>query len=326
MKAFFASKGKQGLSNLGATCYINTAIQCLSHCIEFLHFILSKKTNDTLIDKLRLVLIEIWLNKRVCSPDNLVASINRNLAIDAYEQNDISEFIIYFIEHLNKEVSVKYKPSKQDLIRTHKYMKTSYDIQRLRMDISWFDKIGDEYSKLVDMFHGQSISQITCGNCNHISHNYEIYTNIMVPLNESTNSLENCLDLYFRDEVLNETIEWRCDECKEKVQSLKCLKLWRNPNIVIISLKRFTYDMRKNNKAISIPEYLSLDKYTVSKNNYKYRLISVACHVGSFHGGHYYALCRHPDDNWYLIDDDLVKQVEYESLASHGYVFFYEIM
>ena len=331
LKAFFTPKGKHGLINIGSTCYINTALQCLSHCLEFMYFVLSKKYNlrvpNSMMEELRQVLVELWLNSKNISPKKLVNCINHNLAIEAYEQNDINEFIIYLIDHLNKEISEKFKPSKRELITINKYTKTPYDVQRFKMDVSWFDKVGNEYSKLIDIFHGQSITQIICGNCNHISHNYEVYSNMMVPLTDSTNSLEECLDMYFHDETLNESIEWRCDECKQKSKSIKSMKLWRNPNILIISLKRFTYDMKKNNKVISVPEYLSLDKYTAALGSAKYRLVSIACHIGSFMGGHYYALCRHPDDKWYLYDDDQVTEMNAESLAPHiakSYVYFYE--
>jgi ubiquitin C-terminal hydrolase len=331
LQRFFSDKGKHGLVNIGATCYINTAIQCLSHCLDFLHFILSKKyavnNQNTMIEHLRHVLVELWLNNHNYSPNKLIESINTHLIIDAYEQNDINEFIILFLDYLNKEIAYKYKPSKKELVTSNRYTKSQYDMQRFKMDISWYEKTGGEYSKLIDLFHGQSITQVVCGHCNHITHNYEVYSNMMLPLTESTNSLEECMDLYFHDETLNDTIEWKCDECKQKSKSIKSLKLWRNPNILIISLKRFTYDMKKNNKLISIPEYLSLDKYTLTNDQYKYRLVSVACHIGSFFGGHYYSICRHPDNNWYMYDDDQVIPIKDDALSHHitkSYVYFYE--
>ena len=41
LNTFFIDKGKKGLANIGSTCYINTAVQCLSYCLDFLHYVLS---------------------------------------------------------------------------------------------------------------------------------------------------------------------------------------------------------------------------------------------------------------------------------------------
>jgi hypothetical protein len=37
-----SNHGLTGLKNLGNSCYINTAIQCLSHTVDFTYFMLSK--------------------------------------------------------------------------------------------------------------------------------------------------------------------------------------------------------------------------------------------------------------------------------------------
>lgn len=192
------------------------------------------------------------------------------------------------------------------------------------MDISWIEKIGNEYSNIINLFYGQSITQIICGHCKNITHNYEIYSNIMLPITNSTNTLEDCFKLYFKDEFLNEEIEWRCDECKYKVKSKKTIKLWRNPKILIISLKRFTFNLEKNNKIITIPDILDLYQFTLSRYNSKYILTSIAYHYGSSNEGHYVALCKHPDNKWYCIDDLGISEISNIDFGA-GYVFFYTL-
>jgi ubiquitin C-terminal hydrolase len=337
LQSFFANKGKKGLANVGATCYLNTATQCLSYCLEFLHYVLSaryKKDAEThgrtidenaLISELRSLLVEMWMNGHSLIPRRFVNAINKNLAeMEIYQQNDINEFLAYFIDRMNKDVCYTNIPTKEELISKNKYKNTPYDIQRYKMDISWHERVGKEYSELVDLFYGQSITQVICGHCKNITHNYEIYSSMMVPVDDSTDTLYDCLKMHFKDEILNEEIEWKCDECKHKSKSKKTTRLWRNPKVLIISLKRFTFDMQKNNKHIEIPSELSLQQFALSHTDSVYRLRAVAYHVGSYHGGHYFALCKHPDNKWYMIDDLNVTETTDPDIGK-GYVYFYTL-
>jgi ubiquitin C-terminal hydrolase len=256
-----------------------------------------------------------------------VHAINKNIMMEVFQQNDINEFISFFIDQMNKDVCYSYKPSKETIIEAGNYSKSPYDVQRYKMDIAWYDKVGDEYSDIINIFYGQSITQIICGHCNNITHNYEIYSSIMLHLDDTTDSLQECLHCHFKDEFLNDENEdnvWKCDECNKRCKSKKTHKLWRNPRILIISLKRFTFNMQKNNKPLRIPMQLSMDEYTLTKDKNIYDLKAVACHIGSYGSGHYFALCKHPDDNWYRIDDLDVGIVKDPDIST-GYVYFYAL-
>lgn len=327
---FFINKGRKGLGNVGATCYINTAIQCLTYCLDFLDFVLSERykkqsENCQLMIELREICIELWINDHNIIPHKFVSALQKKFKdFELYRQNDINEFLMMFIDILNKDICYDIRNKKVKSIVDKGYISSPYDMQRYKMDLSWFDKVGTEYSELTDMFHGQMITQIICGNCQHISHNYEIYSSIMLSLDH--NDILECLNDHFKEEILNtgadEAIEWKCDECKCKAKSKKTHRLWRNPKILIVSMKRFTYDLKKNNTKLIVPEELSLNEFTISDNTPKYKLISVAYHLGSYHGGHYFACCKHPNGKWYRIDDLDVEEIQKPDLSS-GYVFFY---
>ncbi len=335
---FFIDKGKTGLANLGATCYLNTTIQCLGYCIDFLRFIISTKhktlKEESLINELRDLYIDLWINNNSLIPRRFINKVRESLDFEIHQQNDINEFLSLFITKLNSDICYDVKMTKEDLIEKNKYSSSLYDVQRFKMDNAWLIGVGKEYSELIDLLYGQSIMQIICGNCNKITHNYEIYMSMMLPITPETNSITDCIREYMSQETLNDNsgdesnIKWRCDECKCQCKSKKVTKLWRNPKILIISLKRFTENLDKNNKQIDIPETVDITEYTLTKKRCVYQLTSVAIHYGSFFGGHYIAVCKHPDDNWYLIDDLSVNKLDTNNAMQQiksGYVFFYTL-
>jgi ubiquitin C-terminal hydrolase len=315
-----------GLVNLGATCYLNTALQCLGNCDEFLFIILNNKNDNesSLINEFKSILKELFINKNSLRPNRFINCLKNNIKdIEIHEQNDINEFLSLFLDKLNKDICYKNLIDKNDLMKLNKYKNTSYDVQKFKMDISWVEKTKSEYSELIDLLYGQSITQIICENCKHISHNYELYSSIMVPL---CDTLDDSLTEYFQEEFLNDGndgIEWKCDECCQKKRSRKTTKLWKIPDILIITIKRFTDNLQKNNKNILIPLELSLDKYTLSHTNKKFKLSSVGFHSGSYNNGHYVSLMRSKNDKWFVIDDLDITELNNLNMISQGYVFFY---
>jgi ubiquitin carboxyl-terminal hydrolase 8 len=302
-----------GLGNVGYTCYLNTAIQCLSFCQPFLDFVLACRQNSSsLLGELKLLLTELRINHKTVIPSRFVSKVAETLDLPIYQQNDINEFITIFIDKLNQsiaeQVNIRLKPWDKN---------TMYDKQRLIMDTEWIKQVEKEYSELIPMFYGQTIMQITCGNCNYIGHNYEMFFNIMLPVIPNSN-LSDCIDAYFSEEVMN---YWTCDKCNCKANSKKSQRLWRLPRILIISLKRFS----SNSTKIEITTTdLNLNKYILTKNIH-YKLVAVALHYGNLNSGHYSAIVK-KDKYWFEIDDASVKNVGEqlpEYCHRHGYTFFY---
>lgn len=90
-----------------------------------------------------------------------------------------------------------------------------------------------------------------------------------------------------------------CPKCKEHRQASKKLDLWRLPEILVIHLKRFSYNRTFKNKLetfVDFPiEEFDLSTYTVHKSgnvSHRYTLYAISNHYGGLGGGHYTAFVQ----------------------------------
>lgn len=347
---------KGGLKNIGATCYINTLIQCLASSPYFIRFILSNDFKDRLennknnednkiylINELKDIINSLCIQGNSLIPIRFLKTLKLKFDfIDINQQNDLHEILLLILNKLNEEIKVsnpeKYFNSKLITMKINENI-NDYTKMQLLCYKKWYELHKNEYSELTELFYGQSISQIICGNCSHIHHNHESYNalNLELPtkVNEKQTTLYDCINMHTTTETI-EKGEWKCDKCNEKEESQKIIKYWNFPSNLIICLKRFYYDekigrMTKNNLNIDIPFELDLKDYPLFNNsNTKYKLNAIGLHLGNIYGGHYAAVVRKnpdSDEEWLMIDDLSINTIKKKDLnAGHlGYVLFYSI-
>ena len=143
-------------------------------------------------------------------------------------------------------------------------------------------------------------------------------------------TLDDCLHLFSMEESLESGNEWLCKECQNKVNAQKKLEFFYLPKILCLCLSRFEKrgdDYRKNNEYIDFPlNNLDMNKYTIFENNlnYIYDIFAVSEHYGSRYGGHYTAICKNYDGNWYSYDDSNCSEASEKDVCSqNAYVLFY---
>eukprot|EP00794_Sanderia_malayensis_P007084 gene7084-7884_t len=143
--------------------------------------------------------------------------------------------------------------------------------------------------------------------------------------------LQDCLELFLTKEKLGADDPWYCPTCKIHQQASKKFDLWGLPTVLVIHLKRFSYNRWWRDKLDTLVEFpirdLNLTPYVFDKNHPAavYDLHAVSNHYGGLGGGHYTAYAKNcHDGKWYYYDDSSVSLADESQIVSKAaYVLFY---
>ncbi len=155
-----------------------------------------------------------------------------------------------------------------------------------------------------------------------------------------TCDLQDCLEFFRLEETLEKGNEWYCRKCKDFKKAKKKMELFYLPKLFIVCLKRFSNSesryyylssyynrWEKNNAYVDFPiNDMDMKEYVTGpdKDNSVYDLFAVSQHYGGTGGGHYTAVCKNVDGNWYNYNDSSVSQTsESDVVSSAAYVLFY---
>ncbi|KAF0689993.1 Aste57867_18583 [Aphanomyces stellatus] len=150
-----------------------------------------------------------------------------------------------------------------------------------------------------------------------------------------TLSLDECFKKFTSPEQLDEDNLWYCSTCKEHRQATKTMQLYKLPEVLVLSLKRFEYRNEvvrdKLDTMVEFPlEGLDMAPYCLSAadddHSMLYDLYAVTNHFGSMGFGHYTAYAKDQATNlWYTFDDSSVTSVSAASVVSNAaYILFYK--
>ncbi|KAI9007984.1 hypothetical protein CLU79DRAFT_800368 [Phycomyces nitens] len=184
------TKGVCGLSNLGNTCFMNSALQCLSNTPQLTKWFLSGKYKKELnrdnplgmhgeVAEAYGELIEkIWSGmESSTAPRDFKATIGRfNQTFTGYQQHDTQELLAFLLDGLHEDLNRIIKkpyielPDFKDM-SDKEIAQCNWDYHKARND-----------SIIVDIFQGQFKSRLTCSACNKVSVAFDPYMYLSLPI------------------------------------------------------------------------------------------------------------------------------------------------
>jgi ubiquitin carboxyl-terminal hydrolase 8 len=325
--------GLVGLVNLGNTCFLNSCLQVLNQIPE-LHSILETATPkvldspDTIMLKEWLELKNImWSGNGSLSPNKFVHMVQQVAAIKQRElftgwaQNDITEFLLFLIECFHNSISHKAK------IQINGKPENQTD-QRAIICYELIQSIyAKEYSKILELFYGIYMTEIidseiidseiiAPNNQSVLSTKAEHYFVLDLQIfynNTVCNNLYDCFNLFIMPELMTGENAWFNDKTGQKQPVNRQVNFWNFPDILVITLKRFSPDgVRKLQHLVDFPlEDLDLSKYAKGYQSSKnvYDLFGVCNHSGGVLGGHYTAFVKNSQDVWYHYNDQMIELI-----------------
>jgi len=310
--------GLTGLANLGNTCYLNSFIQCLSHTHEFNIFLdkyYHRDSNNILLNEWDDLRNLMWHKDCTIAPRRFVlylqkvASKNKKTIFTDFSQNDVSELMYFVFDIFHNYIKDSFDYNKKNNSKIENYKKKIYN---------------KEYSIITELFQGIQITRIRDMNNKCLNETPEPFMILPLPIFNKINcTIEQCIEEYCVCEILDKDNQYALsNDSNIKIDARKDTYFYELPPILIISLKRFGNNIRKNKNVVKLEENINLDKYCKTNNN-NYELYGINLHTGSIGSGHYMAAIK--NRHWYLMNDTTVTRIKFDNLKTNyqAYCLFY---
>ncbi|KAJ0042841.1 hypothetical protein Pint_18464 [Pistacia integerrima] len=184
-----ASAGLTGLLNLGNTCFMNSAIQCLVHTPEFARYFREDYRREInwqnplgMVGELAVafgeLLRKLWAPGRTpVAPRPFKTKLARFAPqFSGYNQHDSQELLAFLLDGLHEDLNrVKHKP----------YIRSRDADGRPDEEVAdeyWANHIARNDSIIVDVCQGQYKSTLVCPVCNKVSVTFDPFMYLSLPL------------------------------------------------------------------------------------------------------------------------------------------------
>jgi len=344
-----------GLNNIGATCYMNATLQCLSNTtkltVYFLKMFKYEYNNKKKImsNEYYNVVKNLWdknNTNRSFSPYSFKEKLSQeNPLFKGIQANDSKDLINFLLERFHLELN---EPGKEQ--NNNNYVINQNDqLNESKMLNIFINEFKLKYNSIIShLFYGMIETKSQCMRCKNIKYNFQVYSFLEFPLeqvnkfcfnhgkrqnyNNNKNpdvDLYECFEYNRNLELMTGDNQMYCNICNSNEDALYGTQIYSAPNYLIINLNRgrgAVYECKVN-----FPEQLNLLNFiTYKKENIVFELYAVISHLGpSSMSGHFVAYCKRREDDhykWYLFNDAIVSECKNKEEYRNGmpYILFYK--
>nr|XP_048315985.1 ubiquitin carboxyl-terminal hydrolase 8 isoform X2 [Myodes glareolus] len=280
-----------GLRNLGNTCYMNSILQCLCNAPHLADYFNRNCYQDDInrsnflghkgevAEEFGIIMKALWTGQyRYISPKDFKVTIGKiNDQFAGSSQQDSQELLLFLMDGLHEDLN------KADNRKRHKEENNDHLDDFKAAEHAWQKHKQLNESIIVALFQGQFKSTVQCLTCHKKSRTFEAFMYLSLPLASTSKcTLQDCLRLFSKEEKLTDNNRFYCSHCRARRDSLKKIEIWKLPPVLLVHLKRFSYDGRWKQKlqtSVDFPlENLDLSQYVIGPKNSlkKYNLFSVS--------------------------------------------------
>ncbi|XP_071966063.1 uncharacterized protein [Antedon mediterranea] len=297
------------LANQGNTCFMNSVLQCLTYTPPLYNYYQTGHHKQTCKRPGLCVMctIDNHIHMVMKQPIHVITPVvltskfrSIQKQMETGRQHDVHEFLRVLLEEMHKSCLYGFG---KDL-----------------------DRLTEETSAVYQVFGGKIRNRICCTNCKYRSDTFETFLDL--PLDLKSKSIEQCLRIMIKPEMLFGDNKYKCSGCRKLVDARKTFRIVKPPNVLTVVLKRYDASGRniKNRRFVEYPEYFDLRPFMAgAKKPVKYKLYGVLPHEGNGSGyGHYFTFVRAPNNLWYKINDHASDRAgRHHVMNAEAYLLFY---